>query len=200
MFVSACGPLSEHSIRAKRTIRTAEQLIALSKPSSAHKVLLKLEGDWSVTWRSSAPTRSAAELSGGFSHIRAVMDGRFIEEQFRGELDGRLFQGRNFIGFNNATGLYEGLWIDSLSTGMTISKGRFDPESGAIIFVGSVYNPGTGKTEYTRSKLVFSGEDSFSFFVKSEEDSKRGLVSLELHYDRIRSKKKSGKDTVEMKK
>lgn len=163
----------------------------------AHKVLRKLEGNWTVAWRSYDLGDS---VSGGFSQIRSVMDGRFVEERFQGVLAGKSFQGRNFIGYNNATDLYEGVWIDSLNTGMTITKGRFDEESDTIFFVGSVYNPVSGKTESARSKLVFVGEDSFSLFVKSQADSRRNRISLELQYNRAQPEKKSGKDAVNAKK
>ena len=198
IVASACTPLSENAGRSKR-IRTAEQLIALNKPSVAHEVLRRLEGDWCVEWRPAVEGGAVSELSGGFSEISSVMDGRFIEERFQGVLAGKPFEWRNFIGFNNAVGLYEGVWMDSLGTGMTLTKGRFDKESDTIFFVGSVYNPVSEKSEHTRSKLVFIREDALSLFVKSEEDSKHNRISLEVRYNRARPEERSDNSTMNLK-
>lgn len=192
VVASACTPVSENATKSRR-ILTAEHLVALNKPSKAHDILRRLVGDWHVEWRPAVDGNAVSELSGGFSQISAVMDGRFIEERFQGVLAGKPFQGLNFIGFNNAIGLYEGVWIDSMATGMTLTKGRFDQESDTIFFVGSVYNPVSGRSEHTRSKLVFIGKDAFSLFVKSAEDAKHNRVSLELRYNRMLPDKKPDK-------
>lgn len=158
----------------KRRITSADSLLALGNPSSGHHVLERLRGDWDVT------VKDEHGPSVAHSRIRMILGGRYVVEDFKGILGSAPYEGRNTIGFNNATGLYEATWIDSLNTGMMNSKGRFDPPTDTLLFVGSIYNPVKGLVERVHSKLVFTGDDSFVLFVKSQSNQ----LLMELVYRR----------------
>lgn len=171
----ACAPRNGDAGReVRRRIASADSLLALGKPSSGHHVLERLRGDWAVT------IKGAQDSSAGHSRIRMIFGGRYVVEDFKGALGSARYEGRNTIGFNNAAGLYEATWIDSLNTGMMNSKGRFDAATDTLLFVGSIYNPVKGLVERVHSKIVFTGDDSFVLFVKSPSNK----LLMELVYVR----------------
>jgi hypothetical protein len=171
----ACAPRNgDAGGEVMRRITSADSLLVLGKPSSGHHVLERLRGDWNVT------IKGAQDSSAAHSRIRMIFGGRYVVEDFEGVLGSAPYEGRNTIGFNNATGLYEATWIDSLNTGMMNSKGRFDAATGTLLFVGSIYNPVNGLVERVHSKLVFTGDDSFVLFIKSPSNQ----VLMELAYMR----------------
>ena len=58
-------------------------------------------------------------------------------------------QGAGYMGYNTVTKEHEGLWMDSMSTGMFMSTGTYDAEKKSWEMRGSVKNPmGEGKIEH----------------------------------------------------
>lgn len=165
-------------------LNDARDLANLHKPHEAHRVLERLVGDWNVNIRDNVSEGEVSQTSQGFAQIRMVFGGRYVVEEFKGILGTSSYNGKNTIGFNNATGRYEASWIDSRNTAMLNSKGYFDNASDTFVFVGSIYNPLTKKMERVRSKLVFKDPDVFVMFIKSSSKSRVHGVTMQLVYSR----------------
>jgi hypothetical protein len=74
--------------------------------------------------------------SKGHTKSKWVLDGRYIMDEFSGEMmmpneKGEMvktsFKGIGYTGFDNVKNLYVGNWIDSMGTGMYHTTGSFNP-------------------------------------------------------------------------
>lgn len=99
---------------------------AESIESGPHAMLAKLEGKWSgptTTWFEPNVVADQSPMTG---KMTAVLDGRFILHEYRGELQGKPFEGVALYGFDLATGKFQAAWVDSfhMSTAMMLSEGE----------------------------------------------------------------------------
>jgi len=96
-----------------------------SKESGPHAKLLALSGDWhgmTTTWFEPNVVADESPMTGTF---RPILDGRFVLHEYKGELQGKSFEGAAIIGFDLATNKFQMAWVDSfhMSTGIMFSEG-----------------------------------------------------------------------------
>jgi hypothetical protein len=107
---------------------------AESKETGQHKMLASLAGEWSGTTKTWFEPEVLADESPMNGKMSAVLDGRFILHEYRGELQGKPFEGVAMYGFDLATEKFQFAWIDSfhMSTGIMFSEG--DPGEKFSVF------------------------------------------------------------------
>jgi len=77
---------------------------------------------------------------------------------------GMPFSGIGMTGYNNATGKYEGSWIDSMSTFMLpLSEGEWDAATNTITSYRTYTNPVTNQETTTRDVVRFGTDNEFRF-------------------------------------
>ena len=99
----------------------------LGTPGEPHKLLAKLEGNWttkSIGWQEGKQVMESI----GTCEQKLVLNGHYLEQSYTGEMDGMPFSGINLLGYNNHTKKYESVWIDSMSTAtyFFVGKGSTD--------------------------------------------------------------------------
>jgi len=109
-------------------------------------------GDWTVActmWMdpSAPPMESTAT-----STVKTILDGRFIKETFTGNFMGQPFEGMGLTGFDNTTNQFVSTWMDSMTTGISMSKGGISADGTTLAFIGEMNEPSTG--EIGKSYLV----------------------------------------------
>lgn len=96
-----------------------------SKTSGQHAQLLRLVGAWSGMTKTWFEPDKLADESPMTGTIRAILDGRFVMHEYKGELQGKKFDGVAIYGFDLATNQFQAAWVDSfhMSTAMMLSEG-----------------------------------------------------------------------------
>jgi hypothetical protein len=97
----------------------------LAIPGAPHKGLAKLVGSWTTktrAWCPTGPDNSPME-STGTCEQKMIFGGRYLKQEYSGEMMGNPFDGINLIGFDNHTKKYVSIWIDSMSTGIYYFEG-----------------------------------------------------------------------------
>lgn len=82
------------------------------------------------------------------------LGGRFLKQVYQGDgAEGPFpnFEGRGYWGYNDATGKWEGFWVDTASTMMQIEQGHYDDGAEQWTMTGAVVNPETGQPMQKRS-------------------------------------------------
>lgn len=80
------------------------------------------------------------------SKVTAIYDGRYVKTEFTGEMPGMgPFSGMGIQGFNNVTGKFVGIWIDTNSTGIMNGTGDLSEDGKSINWVFTNYCPITKK-------------------------------------------------------
>jgi hypothetical protein len=90
----------------------------VATPGAPHKLLARMAGTWSM--KGSCRMEPGGDLieHTGISEQRMILDGRFLQQDFKGEMMGISFTGIGFTGYDNHKGKYVSTWLDSFGTGI----------------------------------------------------------------------------------
>jgi len=152
-------------------------------PGTPHKHFKRLAGRWDceVKWFTPKPTVSQAK-----ANFQVIMGGRFLQQRFRGKLQGKPFQGMGITGYDNAKKKYVGAWIDSMGTGIMTLEGTYDADTQTLTEIGTA----SSFMGPMKLKLVskYIDNDKFLFtmsLLKGDETQKM----MEITYTRAKKKK-----------
>jgi hypothetical protein len=130
------------------------------KPGAAHKVLDPTVGDWETSARWWMAPDSPPMESKGTSKKQWILDSRFLQEEHKGDMMGKPFQGLGLTGYDNMKKKYVGVWVDSMGTAMAPSEGTADSAGKVITMNGTMDDPMTGeKNKAYKYVLRIAGPD-----------------------------------------
>ncbi len=136
-------------------------------PGAPHQVLAPLAGTWTFTSRYWEAPDAQPEQTNGTSTMKMILGGRFLQQEMKGKAMGMPFTGISITGFNNVTGKYETVWIDSMMTGIMRSEGTYDPAKKTLNDVGESASPlaETKKVSFrTEWKIVDKNNMTFTMY------------------------------------
>ncbi|MFZ2446848.1 MAG: DUF1579 domain-containing protein [Syntrophobacteraceae bacterium] len=116
----------------------------LAVPGEPHKLLAGRTGSWSTRNRYwTEPDKPPVE-SAGACERKMLLDGRYLQEEFTGEMMGGPFAGIGITGYDNQSGKYVMAWIDSLSTGIYFFEGSAGADGRSIMMESHMNDPVKG--------------------------------------------------------
>jgi hypothetical protein len=147
-----------------------------------HERFAKMAGKWKAEvkfWH--AP--GEPETSYGTADFKTILGGRYLEETFHGEAMGQPFEGRGITGYDNIKKKYVSLWLDTMSTSVMTSEGKWDSAAKGIASTGECTDP-NGVTSKTRSQCREESDGKHVFeMYKTGADGKEMKV-MEVTYTR----------------
>lgn len=153
-----------------------KKYIAAANPGPNHKLLESMVGEWttkSKMWMD--PSAPPSETSGK-SVCKLLLDGRFLHEDFsgevmypnaKGEMEKRPFKGSGMTGYDNAKNLYVGTWVDNMNTGILTMSGSYNPMTKSLHMFGHMDDVGMGvygKTIRYESKFISDDKHIFTIY------------------------------------
>lgn len=112
--------------------KTMEIYQKVGTPGEPHKVLANLEGVWTTRTRSwMGPDTPPAESSGACVQ-KLILGGHYLQQEYAGDMMGQPFTGINLLGYDNHTGKYVSVWLDSMSTGIFYFAGTASADGRTI--------------------------------------------------------------------
>lgn len=118
---------------------------ALGAPGAAHKLLEPLVGEWTAAVQCWMTPGGPPTSSKGTAKAAWAMNGRYVQEEFKGEMLGKPFVGMMLTGYDNHQKHYTTLWVDDMSTAMLTSEGTIDSDGKIITFLSKMECPVTGE-------------------------------------------------------
>ncbi len=123
---------------------------AYMTPGDHHKMMAAETGKWTnemTFWMGadSQPTKATST-----AQIKMILDGRYQETTYKGDMMGMPFEGRSTVAFDNHTKEYIATWIDNMGTGMMVTKGTYDEATKSTTSTGVMVDPVTGKERKIR--------------------------------------------------
>ena len=104
----------------------------LATPGAPHKLLASMVGSWTTKTKSwMEPNKPPMETTGTCEQ-KMILGGRFLQQEYTGDMMGNRFTGINVIGYDNHTKKYVSTWIDSMSTGIYFFQGTASPDGKTI--------------------------------------------------------------------
>ena len=127
---------------------------AAGAPGPAHKALEPLIGEWNAEVKSWMAPDAPPTVSKGTSKAEWAMEGRFVREEFQGEVMGKPFHGMSLSGYDNIKQKYNSLWVDDMSTAIFTSEGTSENDSKVITFNSKMDCPMTGEKDMPVKQVI----------------------------------------------
>jgi len=155
----------------------------LAAPGEPHRLLAKLEGSWK-TRTTHWPVPGQPPVTGeGSCEQKMILDGRFLHQEFKGDMMGVPFIGIGVNGYDNHTGKYVSTWMDSMATGLYYFEGTADAEGRTITQICNYDDPVKGPVKW-RSISRFIDDDTHEFEMFSIDQDGNEEKMMELTYIR----------------
>ena len=116
----------------------------LGTPGAPHKVLASMAGSWNTKTKAWMEPNKPPMESTGTCEQKMLLGGRYLQQEYNGEIMGSPFTGINLIGYDNHTKKYVSTWIDSMSTGIYYFEGTASADGKTITQESSYDDPVRG--------------------------------------------------------
>jgi len=157
---------------------------AAGTPGPAHKALEALVGNWKAEVTCWMEPDGPPNVSQGTAKTSWILNGRFLEEEFHGEMMDKPFTGRSLMGYDNVKQTFNSVWISDMQTSMFTSEGKGENGNKVITLEGKASCAATGRKDIPM-KTVFRvlGPDKhvFEMFDGSKGENEK---TMEITYTR----------------
>ena len=116
----------------------------LMTPGAEHQLLGKFSGEWNIESKWYPGKGAPAMESKATNSTKWILNGRFLQSDFRGDMMGKPFQGIGIEGFDTFKKKYTMIWLDETSTAIYTAEGTASPDGKTITYMGKHDDPMTG--------------------------------------------------------
>jgi hypothetical protein len=159
-----------------------EAWMKAATPGDAHKALEPFVGTWDVKVKSWMEPGAEPMESAGTSENRWVLDGRWVEQQFKGTFMDMPFNGIGYTGYDNMKKQYVGTWMDNMSTAAMLSTGTGD--ANVWKFTSTMDDPVTGKATPVKETITVTDKDNHLLEMWSPAPDGSMFKTMEIRYTR----------------
>lgn len=131
-------------------------------PGAPHKMLASLAGSWTTKTKAWMEADKPPMEGTGTCEQKMLFDGRYLQQEYTGEMMGSPFTGINLIAYDNHTKKYMSTWIDSMSTGIYYFEGTASADGKTITQECSYDDPVKGPAVW-RSVTRIVDEDTLEY-------------------------------------
>jgi len=156
---------------------------AAGTPGPAHKALQALVGDWKAEVKCWMDPAGSPEITQGTAKAKLAFNGRFLEEEFHGQMMGKPFTGKTLLGFDNTKQTFNSVWLSDTQTSIFTSEGKGDNGYKVITLEGKANCPATGRRDIpmkTVLRVLNPDKHVFEMF----DGSKANAKTMEITYSR----------------
>jgi hypothetical protein len=151
----------------------------LATPGEPHKQLASMAGSWTTTTKEWMDPSKPPMESKGTCEEKVVLDGRFLQQECRGEMMGQPFAGIGMIGYDNLTKKYVTTWMSSMGTGIFLMEGTGSPDGKVITLNGSHPDPFQGVMKHRAIwKLVDPNTQTFEMHGAYGDDKETKMMEI----------------------
>ncbi len=158
-----------------------------STPGTQHKQLAdQFVGTWDTRITAWMDPSAPPVVETGRSVNTAVLGGRQVRMEYKGQFMGQPFEGVGFSGYDNVRGKYTGTWTDNMSTSVMMSSGDYDAATRTYTFraeMPDMMKP--GKTTTIRESLRIIDADHHVMEMYEPKDGKE-VKTMMLEYSRAK--------------
>ncbi len=163
------------------------EAMKLMMPGDGHRKLDALVGNFKAKTTMWMDAAAVPQVSEATSENKWILDGRFLQQTYKGEFMGKPFEGMGIIGYDNVGKEYVSIWLDNIATGVMKSTGQYDEATKTFSEEGTFSCPLTGKNNNKHkavTKLVDADHHTFEMW---HDDVKTGknYKAMQISYERI---------------
>jgi hypothetical protein len=166
-----------------KTDQAMEVYRKLGTPGAPHKQLASMAGSWTCRTRTWMGPDSPPMEWTGTSEQKMLLGGRYLQQEFSGEMMGSPYNGIGFTGYDNHTRKYVSTWMDSMSTGLMYFEGTAGADGKTITQTARYDDPVQGPMQWrTVTRIV--DDNTFLFEMYSTGKSGKEVKMMEITYTR----------------
>ena len=137
----------------------------LATPGEPHKQFASLAGSWATKTKSWMEPDKPPTESTGSAEMKMVLDGRFLQQEFSGEMMGRPYSGMGISAYDNLLKRYVSTWVDTMGTGVFVMEGTGSADGKTITLKGQHAEVGGGHmTHRAVWKIVDANTQTFDMY------------------------------------
>jgi len=160
-----------------------EAYAKLATPGEPHKQFASLAGSWTTKTKEWMEPGKPPTESTGSVEMKMVLDGRFLQQEFSGEMMGHLYSGIGTSGYDNLRKRYVSTWIDTMGTGVFVMDGTASADGKTITLKGQHAELGGGQmTHRAVWKIVDSNTQTFDMY--GAHNHGKEMKMMEITYTR----------------
>jgi hypothetical protein len=183
VLAATAGRAAEKGTGAS-TDAAMQACIAAATPGVPHQQLATMAGTWDAVVKSwMAPGTEPMETK-GVAEMSMVLGGRYLSQQFRGEMMGQPYEGIGHTGFDNVQKKFVSTWMDNMGTGVMLSTGVEDAATRKVAYTGKYWDPVTGAETSMDQLLTIVDPDHQLFEMYMFGPDGKKFKCMEIHYTR----------------
>jgi len=155
----------------------------LGTPGEPHKLFASLAGSWTTTTKEWMEPGKPPTESTGSAEMKMLLDGRFLYQEYNGQMMGQPFSGIGIDAYDNLRKRYVTVWLDTMSTGVFTMEGTASADGKTITLRGQHGEPGGGHmTHRAVWKIVDDNTQTFEMY--GAHGHGKQMKMLEITYSR----------------
>ena len=148
-------------------------------PGAPHKLLASMAGSWITKTRAWMEPDKPPMEDIGTCEQKMLLDGRYLQQEYTGEMMESPFTGINLIGYDNHTKKYVSIWIDSMSTGIYYFEGTASPDGKTITQKSNYDDPVRGPTVWRSvTRIVDDNTLWYEMYLTSKEGKEEKMMEM----------------------
>jgi hypothetical protein len=155
-------------------------------PGAAHDRMKQMAGTFKADVKHRMAADAPEEASSGTCVNELILGGRYLKSDYSGDMMGQPFKGIQLLGYNNGTKRYESVWIDEMSTSMTVSAGEADESGKTITLNSEFFCVMTDGMRKARMVYAIADADSHTFEMFTDGPDGKEFRSMIITYTRQR--------------
>ncbi len=176
---------AKHDHKAPDPQAMMELYKQVATPGEPHKLLATLVGSWTTHSKDWMEPGKPPVESDGTVEMTMLLDGRFLHQDFHGDMMGQPYHGIGTTGYDNVTKQYETLWIDTMGTGLFHMKGTAGADGKTITMKGTHPEPGGGQMAHRPVwKIIDANHQTFEMYGTHGKGKGKEMKMMEIVYTR----------------
>jgi len=137
----------------------------LATPGEPHKLFASLAGRWTTATKAWMEPGKPPMESTGSVDMKMLLEGRFLQQEFSGNMMGQPYSGIGLSGYDNLRKRYVSTWIDSMGTGIFMMEGTASADGKTITLKGQHPELGGGQMSHRAVwKIVDANTQTFEMY------------------------------------
>jgi hypothetical protein len=151
----------------------------LATPGAPHKLLAGTAGSWNTRTRSWMEPGKPPMESTGTCEQKMLLGGRYLQQEFSGNMMGMPFNGIGVTGYDNHKQRYVSTWMDSMSTGIFYFEGPAGADGRSFTQECIYHDPVRGMVKWRSvTKVVDDDTHLFEMYVTDKSDKEEKMMEI----------------------
>jgi len=151
----------------------------LGTPGAPHKMLAGMAGGWNTTIKSWMEPNKPPMESKGTCEQKMILGGRFLQQEFTGDMMGSTFTGIGVTGYDNHTKKYVSTWMDSMGTAILFFEGTASADGKTITQESHYDDPIKGPMKWRSvTKIVNDNTHVFEMYGTAKKGKEEKMMEI----------------------